>query len=59
MTADLWALVAAGLAIGGAAAWLRHRRRRARRPDQAAARDPVAGLPTCEGIGPRRDPPPG
>ncbi len=59
MTADLWALVAAGLAIGGAAAWLRQRRRHARRPDPAAAHDPMAGLPTCEGIGPKREPPPG
>lgn len=59
MTADLWALAAAGLLIGAAAAWLRHRRLGAGRPGQPAAaeRDTVNGLPTCEGIGPRREPP--
>jgi LPXTG-motif cell wall-anchored protein len=53
MTAELWMFVAAGLLIGGAAAWLRRRRR----PDPAAnERAAIDGLPTCEGLGPQRGP---
>jgi hypothetical protein len=56
MTPDLWVLMAAGLVIGGAAAWLTRRRHATPPPPAATARGAVDGLPTCEGLGPQREP---